>query len=259
MLKEIKQSLQSLGFSENEISIYVALTQLGESPIVKIAKKAELPRTTAASILQQMAKNGYVSAHLHRGKTWYWIESPNTIEHMFENRVAIARELKGLLSDFYRSEADFPEAQIIDTKASIRAFIEKTIVTMKAGTLILTIDTPGAANYTKIYSEDFDLVLRNLKRKKRILTQTLIPFGSGADIDSKKIINQGIILREMPAGVDGFQASFWIIDDLFVQFSGRYPFIVAVRHKLIVDSMRSIFRYLWSVSKPFKNELPERD
>lgn len=252
MLKEIKQALKSLEFSDNEIAIYIALTQLGESPVVKIAKKAGLPRTTAASILQELGRSGYVSSHVHRGKTWYWIESPNTIERIFENRIVIARELKGLLSDFYRSEADFPEAKIFDTKIAIKAFIEKTMVTMKDGTLILTLDTPGAANYTKIYSENFDAALRNVKRKKKILTHTLIPHGSGADIDPKKIVAQAITLREMPVGVQGFQASFWIIDDLFVQFSGRYPFIVAVRHSLIAESMRGLFQYLWSVSTPIQ-------
>ncbi len=252
MLKEIKHSLKNLGFSKNEVAVYIALTQLGESPAAKIAKKAELPRTTAASILRQMVEHGYVSAHLHRGTTWYWIESLDTMEHMLKNRIAVARELKGLLSNFYRSEADFPEAKIYDTREAIKTFIEKTLVTLKDGTLIQTMDTPGAANYTKIYSENFDLVLRDLKRKKKIITHTLIPAGSGSDIDPKKVINQGITLREMPAGLEGFQASFWVIDDLFVQFSGRYPFIVAVRHKLISESMRAIFQYLWSVSSPLK-------
>lgn len=252
MRKEIKEALENLGFSTNETAVYIALTQLGESPIAIIAKKAELPRTTVASILLQMANNGYVSSHVYRRKTWYWVESPRTIERMLENRIAIAQELNGLLTDFYRSEADFPEAKVFDTKTSMKAFIEKLMVTMKDGTLILTLDTPGAANYTKIYSENFDLVLREIKRKKKIITHTLIPMGTGARIDPRKLMNRGITLREMPAGVQGFQASFWIIDDLFVQFSGRYPFIVSVRHSLIAESMRAIFQYLWSVSTPVK-------
>ena len=82
----------------------------------------------------------------------------------------------------------------------------------------------------------------------------LIPHGSGANIDPKKIVAQAITLREMPAGVQGFQASFWVIDDLFVQFSVRYPFIVAVKHSLIAESMRGLFQYLWSVSVPLRTK-----
>ncbi len=246
--KEIRQHLRDLGFSANEVSVYIALTELGESSSAKVAKKAELPRTTVASVLDRLAGDGYVSSHLYHGTTWYWIESPKMLENVLENRIEIARRLGGLLADSYRSESDFPDAKVYDTKASIKAFIEKTLVSLKPGTIICTIDTPGAGNYTRIFSDGFGDILLKIKKKKRIVTRTLVPHGFARGIDSKKIIKQGIILREMPAGVDGFQASVWIVDDLFVQFSGRYPFIVAVKHRIITESMRGIFQYLWSVS-----------
>jgi sugar-specific transcriptional regulator TrmB len=248
--QEIRRHLRDLGFNQNEVAVYIALTQLGESSSAKVAKKAELPRTTAASVLDRLAGDGYVSSHLYHGTTWYWIESPKMLENVFENRIEIARKLGGLLADSYRSEADFPNAKVYDTKAGIKSFIEKTLVGLKPGTIISTIDTPGAGNYTRIYSDGFGDILLKIKKKKRITTRTLVPHGASRDIDPEKVAAQDIILRELPVGVEGFRTSVWIIDDLFVQFSGRYPFIVAVKHRIITESMRGIFRYLWSVSSP---------
>ena len=54
--KTIAKQLTELGFNSNEARVYVALTQLGEANATNIAKKADLPRTTAISILQKLEK-----------------------------------------------------------------------------------------------------------------------------------------------------------------------------------------------------------
>lgn len=245
--KNIKRALLELGLNRNETAAYMALTQLGESPVSAVAKKAGLTRTTTASVLERLCADGYMSSHRYRGKTWYWIESPKMIGRALENRMKIAKELEGLLADFYRSEADFPSAKIYDTKSGIKTFIEKTLNALEKDAVILTIDTPGAGNYTRIFSDGFGEVLLDIKRKKRITTRTLIPWGFLKDIDPKKKSAQDIVLRELPQEIR-FSASFWIVGDTLVLFSGRYPFIVAVRHRIIVSSMRSILEYLWKIS-----------
>ena len=79
------------------------------------------------------------------------------------------------------------------------------------------------------------------------MTKTLIPCGTYKTIDPKKIKRQSIEVRELPQDID-FKASLWIIKDMLVLFSGKYPFIVAVKHGMIVQSMRSVWDYLWGVS-----------
>ena len=91
MSKEIKNNLKELGFKDNEITVYIALTQLGESTAAKIAKKSDLPRTTAISILENLKKENYITAHKYRGSTYYWIESPKILVNILENKINIAK------------------------------------------------------------------------------------------------------------------------------------------------------------------------
>lgn len=245
--RTITKQLKELGFNHNEAKVYIALTQLGEANATNIAKKAGLPRTTAISILQKLEKEKYISIQRYRGKSVFWIESPQMLRDAFMNRARLAEGLNDLLADLYRSEADFPYAKIYDSKASIKSFIEKIILGLDKKSEICTIENPNAGNYHKILSEEFFYAMLDMKKEKGIITKTLVAAGSIKDIDPKKMERQAIILREMPEDI-GFKASFWIIKDTLVLFSGKYPFIVAVKHRIITSSMKSIFDHLWNVS-----------
>ena len=245
--KTIAKQLTELGFNSNEARVYVALTQLGEANATNIAKKADLPRTTAISILQKLEKEKYISIQRYRGKSIFWIESPQMLKDAFVRRVKMADELSELLADLYHSEADFPYAKIYDSKSSIKVFIEKLFLDLEKKTEIRTIENPNVGNYRKILSEDFYYSMLEMKREKGIVTRSLVAADSVKEIQPKKLEQQSIVLREMPKDIE-FKASFWIIKDTLVLFSGKYPFIVAIKHKVITSSMRSIFDFLWNIS-----------
>lgn len=247
MEKEIKTTLAELGFKPNEIKVYLALTKLGESPASRVAKKADLPRTTVISILEKLAADGMLSTHKYKGAFYYWIESPKTLQQIFENKIKIAAGLGDLLSSLYHTEANFPHAEIFDSKKSVRNFIERTLIDLPKKSIILTIDAAGEGNYEKIFSGDIGRTLIDLKNKKQLTTKTLIPADRFQTINPDKLSQQSIIIRELPAGLN-FQASLWIIGDKLVLFSGTPPFIVSISNKIITTSVKSIFDYLWNVS-----------
>lgn len=245
---DIEHQLKELGMNPNEIRVYVALTQLGEAPASIVAKKANMPRTTAISILEKFRLENLISTHRYRGVTRYWIESPRVLEQSFLQKATIAEGLGKALSDLYRSEASFPLAEIYDTKSSIRKFIERTIAHMKQRSIMYTIDTPHEGNYNKIYSETIEKTIHVMKRKRDIFTRTLIPCGSFADIPAHKLKNQNIQTREMPSGLE-FSGSLWIVGLTVVHFSGNPPFAVALRHERITFGMKGMFDFLWNASR----------
>lgn len=245
MTKEIKKSLSELGFNENETRVYIALTQLGEAPASQIAKKADLPRTTTISILNKLASECFLTLHQFKGTAYYWIESPQALVGKFETKIKIANDLNQQLADLYHSENHFPGAQVFDTKTSIRNFIEKTISTLPKKSLIYTIDTPSEGNYAKIFSDKIENTFLKIKNEKSISTKTLVPFGNIKTIDPKKLALQNIELKELPQNIN-FKASLWLIDNLLVFFSGNPPFIVAVKHPLIVSSFKSLYSFFWN-------------
>ncbi|MCX6779104.1 MAG: hypothetical protein NTU97_02645 [Candidatus Magasanikbacteria bacterium] len=246
-MEQIKKSLAELDFSPNEIKIYLALTALGEAPASKIAKKAGLPRTTAISILDKLTEKSFFSKHSFKGVFSYWVETPRVLEEVFLNKVEAAHNLANYLKDVYRSEHIFPFVEVYDTVRTIKNFIEKILINLKKNSVIYTIDAPHLGNYSKIFSDQFGEIFLGLKRKKNILTNTLIPADTFSLINPKKLKLQNIVVKEMPKGID-FPASLWLIDDFLILFSGQPPFILAVHHKAIITSCKSLYNYLWKIS-----------
>jgi len=96
-------------------------------------------------------------------------------------------------------------------------------------------------------SGDVESIIFGLKKKRNIITKTLIPFGTFSSISKNKLTGQNIVIKEMPDSIS-FEGSFWIIKDIIVHFSGSQPFLVAIKHKAIVDGMKSIYNFLWEIS-----------
>ena len=245
MIRDLKAKLKELDFSDNEMAVYIALTRLGEAPAAAVAKKAGLPRTTAISLLNKLAEENYLTTHTYHGTTYFWVESPRAIVVSLEHKLEIAGKLNELLTGLYRTEANFPYAQVFDTKLSIKKFIEKLLAGLKRRDIIYTIDTPVMGNYAKIFADDTNGVIAREKKKKDILTRTLVPFGSYASIKPEKLKGLNLEIRELPREIN-FKASLWIVGDLVVLFSGNPPFLVAIRHELITASLIGIVSFLWT-------------
>ncbi|MFA5358615.1 MAG: helix-turn-helix domain-containing protein [Patescibacteria group bacterium] len=248
MQEKLNNNLKDLDFKPNEIKVYLSLTETGEAPASIIAKKTGMARTTVISILNKLTNDGYLSTNQYRGKIYYWAESPQTLKNIFQNKVAIAQNLENVLREIYRTQPHFPSAGIFDTKKGIKNFIEKLLSGLEKKSIIYTIDSPHQGDYQKIFSDDFGKIMIELKNRKNIQTKTLIPADSKKLISPEKLLAQQITVKEMPAQID-FVASLWLIDNLLVLFSGTPPFIVSIQQPLIVKSVKSIFDFLWQMSK----------
>lgn len=71
--------LQKLGLSDKEIESYLALLSLGESNIVPVAKKVELPRTTMFYILERLAEKHLIDINESKTRRTYTARPPRTI------------------------------------------------------------------------------------------------------------------------------------------------------------------------------------
>lgn len=247
-MKNVQIYLQELGFGKNEIKVYLALTSLGEATAREIAKKADLPRTTAISILQKLREESYITTHMYKGVTNFWIESPQVLVDVLENKKNIAELLKVELAQIYRLQANFPQANVYDTKSSIKNFINKFLIGLDKKSIIKTIDVPGSGNYKKVFDENIGDVMNQIKIKKDILTRVLIPFGSQSKLNPQKTEGLSIEIRELPQGIE-YKSSVWFAKNIMVQFSGYPPFLVATKHSEMVTSQENLYDYLWEVSK----------
>ena len=248
-IKEVKDNLKELGFNSNEIKVYIAVTQLGEATAAQVAKKSDLPRTTAISLLARLKEQHYITDHIYKGVTYYWVESPRALAQVFEQKLKLAESLNGVFAELCCSGACFPYVQTFDSRTAVRGYIEKFIAGLEKNSVIYSIDSPKDKNYAQVYFRDIGDMARVEKQKKGILTHTLIPYGSFSGIEAHRLKTQSIKIREMPERIS-FETSLWLSGDMVVYFSGHPVFLVAIKHDAIYKSIKSIYDFLWQLSIP---------
>ena len=89
--------LVELGLSENEAKIYLAALSAGPATILKIARTAEVKRTTVYSVVETLKQKGLVNIEVKGFKKLYAVERPEKLEAMIEAR---RESLKEALPEF---------------------------------------------------------------------------------------------------------------------------------------------------------------
>ncbi len=80
------EQLKKLGFSDGEAKVYISALELGETTVVRIAKKAKLERTTTYGLVENLKKRGLLSVHKKNGKTSLTAENPKKLKLEIEEK-----------------------------------------------------------------------------------------------------------------------------------------------------------------------------
>lgn len=123
----ISNVLKQIGFSENEISVYLGSLELGLSSAQDIAKKANIKRTTAYSVLESLVQRGFIGKTKDRGKTRFLVEPPDKLLFMILN---IESQLKNMLPELqalYNRKNKKPKIFFYEGKGAIQTVYEDTL------------------------------------------------------------------------------------------------------------------------------------
>lgn len=109
----LHKELTTLGLKENEARVYLAVLELGQTSISRIAKKAGVKRTTTYLAIESLKIQGLVHTLKKKHKTVFYAEDPRLLqEKIGERKKALDRVMPELLS----------LANAIDKKPSIQFF-----------------------------------------------------------------------------------------------------------------------------------------
>lgn len=90
---EIIDNLISFGLSKNEAIVYLTSLSAGASSVQKIAKMANLRRTTVYSLVDSLMSKGIMKTEIHGLKKLFTVENPEKLEGMIELKKERLREI----------------------------------------------------------------------------------------------------------------------------------------------------------------------
>lgn len=244
--QEMIQNLLSIGFSQKEASVYLALMELGRGGVSKISIKAGINRTTGYDILSSLVNKQVVSVSGKEPKQEYMIEPPtNIIKYLENQRSQIDEKIKKStdialeLNSIYTKESR-PKIRFYEGEDGLISVYEDTLTSSETIMAYATVDEMHDA-LPKYFSDYY-----KRRSEKNIFIKAIIPKTDIGDERAKNDIEEKRETMFVPADKYYFSPEINIYDNKVMIASWREKLGIIIESAEIADAMKKIYSLAWA-------------
>ncbi len=253
----IQQLLKQLGFSEKEISVYVAILQKGKIAPVEVAEITGINRTTVYSIAKELIKRGVISEDLG-SSTRYLTALP-----LQDLNLLLQKEEKELEQKKTAVDKAIKELRVIakDAKYTVPKIIfvgEKDLEKHLYKQSKIWSDSVLATDGTWWGFQDHTLV-ENYEKWIDYYWKEVAPLRLSLKLlTNKSPIEQKMVKKQYPqrkmkfwSDTKQFTATTWVCGDYVVMIitSQKPHYLVEIYDATLAHNMRETFKGLWKMVK----------
>jgi len=239
---DLQQILSSIGLSEKQSQIYLALLELGSAGISEIAQKAEQKRTNIYNLITEMKAQGLVS-EIKKGKGL--IYSPCPPENLIAKAKNNLQNIESALPEFlgrYNSLKHKPKIKFYEGVAGIKTTYQQLLKTKKP--------IFAFGDYEKMFSwldEKYLWTIPEERAQKKINYYVIANNGPrGREVQAKDKEQ----LRTTKLTTADFETEVNISDNKVAMISLRRPgSAVIIEDAAIAKTMKIIWQTWWDKLK----------
>jgi predicted transcriptional regulator len=249
----ILDQFKHLGFSENEMSVYLLLAEVGRSSASMLAKRAGIVRTTAYSVLENLVRKGLVSEEESQGKTYFVANPVSSLVRGVEKereelrvKEKIAKELAATIEPYFRS-ANFsiPKFQFFDGQANVNNFLYENTSRWSESVAKYDHTWWGYQDHTFVenyleWLEYYWSVKPQEEKIQLVSNKVKIEAGLKGKVPGREI---------KPAPIEyNFSSSIWVNGDYIVLLMTKQDphYAYQMIDPVFAANLRLIFKLLWS-------------
>ena len=243
---ELVQALKTFGLTEHEADTYLALLQLGPSPVLAISRRTNIKRPTLYLILDDLITKGLVARVPHEKKKFYLALPPDRLEEELERRSRLIQGALPELSALHRSQTAKPSIQIFESKEGMLSLYHEITAPQKGEVL-------GFFSLEAVpeeFMESFDVFIRALKEKKMKLREIAYPENRN-HFYIQKVKNLPNHEVRFTTGQFRFLTDNFIYGNKVALFSFKKRFALVIESEDVATSFRSLFELAWQSAKKF--------
>ena len=245
--KKLLQILIDLGLSENEESVYLAALSLGPTTILKIAKTAEMKRTTIYSVIDSLKKRGLINIEIKGFKTLFTAENPEKLETMLDSH---REQLRNSLPEFlgmYNLKGGESSIKYYEGLESVKSVYESLISDIKPHEDYLII--ADAKQWMELDPEYFQNFTER-RAKLNINTRMLLQDSKTARELKNKEKNYNIKGVKIFPQKMSLTTNIVIIPKKIVIHQLTPPIMaVVIENKSMINMQKEIFEIIWNSLK----------
>ncbi len=247
---DITASLQDLGLTEKEATIYTTLLQLGRGSILDIAHHCSLKRPTIYSGIESLENKGLVHRIPLGKRIQFQAEPPEQLSQLVERHQKQLNELlPQLLAITNVPRGTKPEIRFFEGKESVTTLYKHTFGNLveHESVYFITSARDLYANFPEMLQLFKELSHRREWKVREIVPNTSAGVQYVSDVSMRNTRHQ---VRFLPKGLDLFDMEVMLVRDALILVSFRQDiFALSIKSKHFVDSFQNIFKGLWMISQ----------
>lgn len=241
---KIHQLLQKLGFSENEIKVYLAALECGVASAQTIAGIAEVKRTTAYSVLNYLINRGIVGKTKIKGKTRFVPEPPQRLLLLVKEMEEGVRASMPELEAVYNKNEVKPKVTFYEGIEGIKNVFEDTLREKPKEILMWLTD----AYFKDLPGYSSDYIKERVKlgmHARRIAPAGSIWIRKNKQHDTDELSETIAVPPELMT--TGIEVNVYNNKLAFMNFAEKMAIII--ESKAIADAMRQAYGLSWKGAK----------
>jgi sugar-specific transcriptional regulator TrmB len=251
---ELKETLKSLGLTDSESKVYLALLKLGISSKTAIIKEAKIAPSKLYNILDKLADKGLVSMIIKDNVKNYSAANPSKIKEYLETKKEEIEKQQENLNSLLKKFENLQKEKINETKAEIyfgwkgmETVYSRIISELKEGQEAFVLGASAGTNKEKTKEFFIKYGIHSTIRKKAnvkiIFDENSRDYVKEAEKESGIKYNKRFLQKSSPVEI-AFTLGYTAIVILKEE-----PIIIVIQDKETSKSFIEYFNELWNIAK----------
>jgi sugar-specific transcriptional regulator TrmB len=254
---DIHKVLYKLGFSENEIEVYLKLLELHGSTLTNLSKVMETPRTTVYRAIRKLEEKSIIYRVDKNGKKLIFAEHPKKLEVIYKDKES---KIEATLSDYKEIGKDLPITistilgllpkddknppivKIFQGWQEFKVVCERSLVNSTKEVLFIS----NMDEWKKVFKDDYAYSYYVPKRLELKLYAKTLAIRTKLAEEIK--LHDHEYYREMRFLPNHFRFDPTIIisdEEISIMISNKPYSAILIQHKGVTQLLKNFFHYTW--------------
>tara|TARA_Y100000310_G_scaffold301155_1_gene337370 strand:- start:2049 stop:2768 length:720 start_codon:yes stop_codon:yes gene_type:complete len=237
----IEAELRNLGFTDNEIKVYLTLLKIGRAKAGRISKESSLERTSTYNALKRLQEKGIVSYVIEANRRIFAVAEPSKIVDMFKEKEERAKLVIPKLEQLKKIEQEKENILKFRGYAGIKTVLNDILKTCKDGEEHYILGPEGQlTNRMPTFAKIF--VAR--KDKKKLKARVLLRKGRHSDVRSKYAK-----VRYLPQEVVSSSVTNIYGNKVAIILWSEIPEAIIIDDRATAETYKTYFEFMWKMAK----------
>ncbi|MBD3247012.1 hypothetical protein GF378_00125 [Candidatus Pacearchaeota archaeon] len=234
-----EEVLKELNLTDKEIKVYLALLELGQSPVNPIAKKSQLNRVTCYDVLKYLKEKGLVSYVIKSSVKYFEAANPQKLLGDLEVKEQKVKEILPELEALKKITREKPKIELYEGIAGLKTVMEDILKEKKETWFIAD---PNFMDALPFYFPHFITKKRKLNMFSKVITLDCKRMRNYKKKNPKKYVDLRFIDQRLPTTkiIYGNKTAT-------LTFEKENSIGVIVENKKTADTERKLFDLMWKM------------